>query len=59
MGRTALLLCWWGWVLDEFDTLGDVALETINSSLEKLLFVLVGMTKDVLNLLCTVWLSYD
>jgi hypothetical protein len=42
--------------MDEFDALGDVALEAIVTSLEKLLLVIVGAADDVNRLLGTVGL---
>jgi hypothetical protein len=48
----------WGRVLDEFDTLGDVALKDIVASREKLLLVFVGAADDIDGLFSTagLWL---
>lgn len=40
---------WW-WVLNELDTLGNVALEVGNSLLNKLLLVCVDLAEDVVRL---------
>lgn len=52
-GREVLL--WWG-VLDEFDALLDVALETLDAGLEELLLLVGDTVENVDSLLNTVGL---
>ena len=47
------------WVLDELDTLLDVALETLVALLQKLLLVVVRALDNVLRLLCTTLAELD
>lgn len=55
VGRGWEVLLWWG-VLDEFNTLLDVALETLDASLEELLLLIGDTVKDIDGLLNAVGL---
>lgn len=48
----ALLAGSWRWVLDKIHPLFDVALETLDSGFNKLLFALIGVAKKVDGFLC-------
>lgn len=54
-GKGREVLLWWG-VLDEFDTLLDVALETLDASLKKLLLLIGDTVKEIDGLLHAVGL---
>jgi hypothetical protein len=47
------------WVLDELDTLFDVAFQTFDGIFDELLLVLVGAAERVGGLLCPRGLDYD
>jgi hypothetical protein len=56
--KLLLLGCRCRWVLDEFDTFFDVALEPLDSSFDQLLLLLIGAAKGIGGFLCTRWLDF-
>jgi hypothetical protein len=57
LGADLLFRRWW--VLDELDTLFDVALQTFDGIFDELLLVLIGAAERVGGLLCARGLDYD
>ena len=49
---------WWWWVCDEVNAFRDVALETFDAFLKKLLLIVVGVSKNIDGFLCARGLSH-